>query len=136
MIKTNTSGFKLAVGQTLDEYSVEVSKACKLCVDETVEEIVDDLKGVTSSAFSGRYTRPWKKFPRAWTSKTLQHNSGYVEGVVHLKKPYYRIGHLLENEHKSRDGGTTRGSHFIEKIVTKFETRYQQKMIDLIGKVV
>lgn len=136
MIKTNTSGFRVAVGQELDKYSQEVAVACKACVDETMDSMVDELKGVRSSRFAGKYTRPWKKFPRAWTSKSKQVTSGRVEGVVYLKAPKYRIGHLLENEHKSRDGGVTQGSHFIEKIADKWEKLYQERMMEMIGKVV
>lgn len=137
MIKTNTSGFRVVVGQELEKYSAEVAVACKACVDETMDSMVDELKGVRSSRFAGKYTRPWKKFPRAWTSKSKQVTSGRVEGVVYLKAPKYRIGHLLENEHSNRSHtGSVKGSHFIEEIANKWEKLYQERMMEMIGKVV
>lgn len=126
----------MVVGQELDKYSQDVAKACEVCVQETGDDMVKELKKVKSSSFSGDYTRGWKKFPRAWTFTFRSGNVGAVQGTVHLKKPMYRIGHLLEFEHKQRDGGKTQGSHFIEPISKEFAKRYEEKMIELIGKVV
>lgn len=126
----------MTVGHELDKYSQDVAKACEVCVMETGDEMVKELQKVKSSSFSGKYTRPWKKFPRAWTFTFRSGTVGTVQGTVHLKKPMYRIGHLLENEHKARDGGTTLGSHFIERISEEYAKRYEKKMIELIGKIV
>lgn len=126
----------MIVGQELDQWSQDVAKACYVCTDETLQDMVDELKTIKSSSFSGKYTRPWKKFPRAWTYEIKQKSWGSVKGTVHLKKPMYRIGHLLEKEHASRNGGrTVSGSHFIEKTAQKYEKVYEEKMIDMIGVV-
>lgn len=75
-----------------------------------------------------------------------QHADGRVEGTVHLKKPYYRIGHLLEFGHAVENGGrtpiaegkktTVEGDDFIRPIAEKYEKQYEQKMKEMIGVVV
>lgn len=137
MIKVKSGGeFSMVVGQALREYSDDVAEACKICTDETLRDCVEELKTVKASSFVGKYTRPWKKFPKAWTYTLKQMSWGEVRGTVHLKKPMYRIGHLLEKDHASRSGGRVRGSHFIEPIAEKYEKKYEERMKKMIGVIV
>jgi len=124
-ITVNSSKFSIAVHDYLDEYSSDVSKAVYVCADEATSNAVDKLK--TAGDFNGR------KFRRAWTRTLKQMSWGAVEATVHLKKPYYRIGHLLEFEHASRNGGRVRGYHFIEPIANETEEEFEKKLIEMIG---
>lgn len=141
--QVNSSKFSINVGRLLREYSDEVAVACKVCTEETASNMVDELKTYNV----GKHTkRKWKKFPRAWTYTLKQHADGRVEGTVHLKKPYYRIGHLLEFGHAVENGGRTpiaegkktsvEGDDFIRPIAEKYEKQYEQKMKEMIGVVV
>lgn len=138
--KVKGGEFAFAVGQMLREYSDDVAKACAVCAEETASDIVDELKTVSS----GHTGRTWKKFPRAWTYTMKQMSWGEVRGTVHLKKPMYRIGHLLEFGHAVAGGGriapdkktSVQGDHFIEPIAVKYEEIYTKKMEDIIGAVV
>ena len=96
--------------------------------------MVKALKKVKSG--KGKYSRPWKKFPRAWTKEIKQLSWGAVRGTVHLKKPMYRIGHLLEFPHATRGGGRFEGNDFIRPIAERYEEMYVKKMMDMLGKVV
>lgn len=125
MIKANSSNFRIVVGSVLDEYSSDVSKAVYVCADEVTSEAVDKLK--TAGSFNG------KKFRRAWTRKLLQRNSGAIEATVHLKSPMYRIGHLLEFDHASRNGGRVGGFHFIEPIANEANEEFERKLVEWIG---
>lgn len=124
-MKVTSSTFAITVGDILRDYSEDVSKAVYVCADESTSNAVDKLKG--AGDFKG------KKFRRAWTRTLKQKSYGAIEATVHLKKPMYRIGHLLEFEHASRNGGRVRGYHFIEPIAKEAEQEFEKKLVDMIG---
>ena len=125
--------FAFAMEELLEEYSDEVTKVCHECTEDTAEKMVKELKKVKSG--KGKYSRPWKKFPMAWT-KTIETKAwGSIEATVHLKKPHYRIGHLLEFGHANRDGGRTEGNNFIAPIATTYEEKYVEEMERKIGEI-
>lgn len=138
--QTNSARFAIDVGRLLNEYSQEVAVACRVCTEETASDMVDELKQFNK----GKHD--WKKFPKAWTYTIQQLSWGEVRGIVHLKKPMYRIGHLLEFGHAVRTGGrapikegkqtSVDGFNFIEPIADKYERIYVEKMEDMIGVVV
>ena len=130
--QVNSSRFSIAVGQLLDQYSEDARLACRIATEETTDEMVKELKAVKS----GHTGKPWKKFPRAWTKEIKQLSWGAVRGTVHLKKPMYRIGHLLEFDHAARNGGRVAGDNFIAPIAERYEAKYVEKMKDMLGKVV
>lgn len=124
-LKANSSNFSIVVGDVLSEYSADVSKAVYVVADEVSSNAVDKLK--TAGDFNG------KKFRRAWTRKIVQKSFGATEATVHLKKPMYRIGHLLEFEHASRNGGRVKGYHFIEPIAEEAAEEFEKKLVEMIG---
>lgn len=122
--------FKYAVGQLLEEYSEEVSKAMYVAMDETCDEVVDELR--TAGEFGGR------KYRRGWTKDISQRFSGYVEAKVWNKK-HYRLTHLLEFGHQLVLGGRKRGDvrafEHIKPINDKVPEIYQKKMsFFLVGR--
>lgn len=124
-VLVNSSNFSIAVSKFLDEYSDDVSKAVYVCADEATSNARDKLRN--AGDFKGT------KFRKAWTRTIRQKSFGAVEAAVHLKKPFYRIGHLLEFEHASRNGGRVRGYHFIEPIANECNEEFEQKLIEMIG---
>lgn len=128
----NSSRFAAHVGGLLKDYEQDIGMACYEVINEVTSNAVAKLK--TAGSFKGR------KFRKAWTRTVKQHTSGYVEAYVHLKKPYYRIGHLLEHGHAIVTGGRKVGDatafRFIKPVANEAEEEYTRKMIDMIGKVV
>ncbi len=124
-VMVNSSKFSIAVNEFLDEYSDDVAKAVYICADDATRNARDKLK--SAGDFKGT------KFRKAWTRTIKQKSFGAVEAAVHLKKPYYRIGHLLEFEHASRNGGRVKGYHFIEPIANECNEEFEQKLIEMIG---
>ena len=124
-VLVNSSKFSIAVHDYLDEYSDDVAKAVYVCADDATRNARDKLK--SAGDFKGTKSRT------AWTRTIKQKSFGAVEAAVHLKKPYYRIGHLLEFEHASRNGGRVKGYHFIEPIANECNEEFEQKLIEMIG---
>lgn len=132
MLKATSSNFTIVVGEALRDLEQDVSKAMYVAADEATSNAVDKLRA-TYASNGGRYSKPWKKFPKAWTRTLIQKSWGAVDAKVHLKKPMYRIGHLLEFEHASRNGGRVGGANFIKPIAEETAEEFERKLIDMIG---
>lgn len=124
--KANSSKFEYIVGQALKEYEADVSKAMLSATEDAMSEAMELLQNAGEPH--------WKKFNKSWKKTVTQNSRGLVEGYVHLKKPYYRIGHLLEFDHASRNGGrTVSGFHFIQPIAEKVPEIFEEKFKHLMG---
>ena len=110
-----SANFAVQVKDILDDYNEEVADIVSECTEQTAEDTVKKLKNAGEPH--------WKKFRRSWT-KTVTKKRLVTEATVHLKKPHYRIGHLLEFGHANRDGGRTQGYHFIEPVANEMEQKY------------
>ena len=89
-----------AVQQMLKEYGEDVYEVMDDCVDEVAKEAADKLHGVTKFA-PGRH--PSGKYSESWTVDTERHGRLGMSKVVHNEE-HYRLTHLLENGHVSRNG--------------------------------
>lgn len=122
--KISADKFAVTIDSILKDCDKATSTAMFKATDETLDEAVEMLKNAGQSR--------WKKFNRAW-KKTIRRNSrGKVEGYAHLKKPYYRIGHLLEFEHASRNGGRVKGFNFIAPVYEKVADMYEEKLTQMV----
>ena len=137
-VKVDASKLAITVGDYLKTYDADVAKAFYTCTEETAEKTVDELK--SASAAYG-----WKKYPKAWTYDLKQIMRGRTEAIVHLKKPMYRIGHLLEFGHITREAGRTPpkpgkktfvdARPHAEDVANRMAEEYEQKLKDMIGDV-
>lgn len=88
------------VQQLLKEYGQEVYEIMDDCVDEVAKEAASKLHGVNRFA-PGR--NPTGKYSESWTVDKEKTGRLAVNRVVHNEE-YYRLTHLLENGHVSRNG--------------------------------
>ena len=89
-----------AIAEELGKYSAEVDEAMQGEIDKTSKEIVKDLK---NDPIIPEKTGDYKK---SFYAKKLGQGKGYKRVVVANKK--YRLTHLLEKGHVTRNGGRTR----------------------------
>ena len=111
--------FDVQVKEILDEYGDEAAEIVSECAEDIADKTVKQLKSAGQSH--------WKKFNRAWM-KTVTKKRLRTEVTVHVRKPHYRIGHLLEFGHANRDGGRTQGYHFIEPVATEMEKEFVETL--------
>lgn len=76
--------------------------------------------------------REWKRYSKSWTIKQTNGN-GYIRCQIHNKK-YYRLTHLLEYGHATRNGTYTRAFRHIEPIEIYCSDRLQRTIPKIIEK--
>ena len=96
------------IQKILDEYGDEASVALAEAISETAKEAKTQLR----SKNMGR--KLWKKYPKGWS---VQIKAGRldVEGIVY-NKDHYRLTHLLEFGHATRNGGRTKAFPHIAEV--------------------
>lgn len=104
-----------AVSDIIGAYSDEVTEAVKQSVDEVAQETMNVIKEHSTFRGSGRYVK-------AMALKTTEDTGTSKTRVWYVKKPYYRLTHLLEHGHASRNGGRVRAFPHI-----KYGEDYAQK---------
>ena len=77
------------------------------------------------------------KSAKSWANK--KDGGAYV---IHSKAPHYRLAHLLEHGHKTRNGGRTRAFNYIapvekdaiEEFEAEFEKNIEEKLQEIAKK--
>lgn len=98
--KVRTVNLDSAIKEVLKEYGDECYTVLESCVKEVADEAVTKLQAVKHFA-PGR--NPSGDYSKDWTQDTMPTARLKTKTVVH-NEDHYRLTHLLENGHVSRNG--------------------------------
>lgn len=113
-----------AIMKELDNYGVEVA----LAMEKATEKIGEETAGEIQKA------APRKKgdYAGSWTSTTEGNGRTSHSAIVHAESPGYRLAHLLEKGHQSRNGGRTKAMTHIapqeQKAVERLEEELRRQL--------
>lgn len=113
-----------AIERELTLYSHEVTDRLK---EETKTSMKKLVKRTKETAPVGKRSHHYKDNIR---SKTLNENTRGISMLWYVGGSDYRLSHLLNNGHATKDGGRVQGTHFIsnaeKEITEEFERRIKE----------
>lgn len=114
----------------LNDYSVKVEKACDIAADRCAKGVSEEIKKHCLFGGSGKYIKAFK-------IERIRSTTVSVGRRWYVKAPYYRLTHLLENGHATKNGGRTRafphiqyGEEFAQKNYEEFIREEVKKLAD------
>lgn len=91
------------IGKELTEIMKQYSDE----VTDEIGEIIEDVGNKAKDMVKSGSPRRTGKYAKSWNVSFTKQN-GQQGFVVSARSPHYRLTHLLENGHKTRNGGRTR----------------------------
>lgn len=98
-----------AIANELTLYHADVIAGIKSNAKKSMKQLVADTK---ATALVGRRSKHYRD---SISSKTIEESDRAITIAWYVKDSDYRLSHLLENGHASRNGGRVAGTHFIKK---------------------
>ena len=113
------------IATILDDYSNAISEGMYEASVKISKEGADKLKH-TSPMKTGEYRKGWsvkKEIPNKWSFKNTIHN-----------KTEYRLTHLLENGHATRNGGRVSPKVHIRPVEEECIYKYERDVANIIKR--
>ncbi|MBQ5832171.1 MAG: hypothetical protein IIW43_01690 [Selenomonadales bacterium] len=112
------------ISTNLNTYSRTIVDGIEKAAEKTVDEMVARTKQRPTTKLSRG------KYARSIASEVGLNTISARSRIWYVKKPRYRLAHLLNNGHAVRGGGRVSGDQHVtkatEKAITDFETRVRE----------
>lgn len=115
-----------AIERELTLYNNNVIEGIKNEAKRSVKQLVKDTKATAPVGNRQKHYRD------SISSKKTMETDRAVEYTWYVKGSDYRLSHLLEDGHALRDGGRTRGTHFIERATDPILEEYLKAVEEII----
>ena len=115
-----------AIGKELEIYDRDIAQKIKRQAVRSIKQCVETTK---LTAPVGKRTKHYRD-DIAW--RTLEDT--YRKTVVqwYVKTPNYRLSHLLNNGHATKNGGRVEGTNFITRAHDETVREYEKEIEDII----
>lgn len=115
-----------AISKELTLYNDRIIEGIKKEAEKSVKQLVKDTK---ATAPVGNRSKHYKDSIK---SKKLSESNRSVVFVWYVDGPNYRLSHLLEKGHATRNGGRVAGTHFIRNASEPILEDYQKAVEEVI----
>lgn len=116
-----------AISQELTLYNDRIISGVKAEAKKSMNQLVKKTK---ATAPVGKRRKHYKDSIK---SKKMSENDRSVSYLWYVAGSDYRLSHLLENGHASRNGGRVSGTHFIKNASDPILKDYIQAVEEVIG---
>lgn len=117
-----------AISEELTLYCDDVTQKIKQASDDVMKELVKNTKQDAPV----RKAKNGGEYKKAISSKTTYESKRAKVNVWYVKSPQYRLSHLLEKGHATRNGGRTKAFKFISKNEEIAVKDYENKVEEAI----
>lgn len=119
-------GLAGAINRELTIYSREITESVKKEAQKSAKKLVKKTKETAPVGNRDKHYRD------SIASRKLNESDQGVTYQWYVKGSDYRLSHLLENGHATRDGGRTRATHFIQNASDPILREYEEKIEEVI----
>ena len=122
----NIDKLDIEIRRNLEIYLANTQEDVKLAVEETAKETVQELRKtspVRKGGKGGQYAKNWA------CKRSRQRGRWFNSMIVYNKDPTFRLTHLLEKEHASRNGGRVKAQPHIAPAEEIARTKLYTKLL-------
>ncbi len=124
-MKVKYQDLSAVINEALLDYSEDVTKGLKKEVKSATKKLVDKTK---ANAPIGKRKKHYKD---NITSKTTTETPKQLEKIWYVKSNDYRLTHLINNGHQSRNGGRVKGTNFLSNAVDEVIPEFEKKVEEI-----
>lgn len=135
-MKIDSSELEKVINSVLDEYTDEVKEVVLNTAKSVADRGVEELRQVNMPSANSTgdampsSRRQWKNYSQSWSVQNKSNNKE-AKFIVYNKK-YYRLTHLLEYGHATRNGLRTRGFQHIKPVEEKCQSEFVQELEEIL----